>query len=394
MTTDTLLSTLGLPANTALPQLENHFVEALRALEQAVLNPAELNIVSAEEKQMRALYAQYFTYALQWITTNRHKGQKDLPEAAALKARARGMIQDLQNNIVEISVCGLTISRYSNLIWADLRRYEIGDNAPGNIKWTSDIGTLMARSKLQRRQLIKDMQRLIVARPILEQVEDYELQVRSLMADLMGADNTEAPMRSLMSGLRMGDFTKARDMIKKLDQLKTKFGLDQKNASTLRQKITEAGTVLINLVEKEAKIIEGTDRKLLLKPTEIDLFDATQKPELAKLRAFMEKHQMPYMRYNLDSLTMLKDKLGLVGSLSSLLSLYQRLVTGITNPMPEMRDIRMYESEVLERISYMQATQFVEVPKLKIWAQEIIENYLNNKKEYEELETLEANNGA
>ena len=91
----------------------------------------------------------------------------------------------------------------------------------------------------------------------------------------------------------------------------------------------------------------------------------------------------------LDGLNHLKEKLMVVGSLDSLMVLYRRLLAGLVQPLPEMRDVRLYESEVVEKAAYLIETQFSEIPKILERARETVQEFRQNNADVAESAALD-----
>jgi hypothetical protein len=95
------------------------------------------------------------------------------------------------------------------------------------------------------------------------------------------------------------------------------------------------------------------------------------------------------MEYKLGHLALLRDKLHVVGSLDSFMTLYLRLVTGMARPMKSLEDVRLYEAEVLGPIRFIQNGQAEEMPKIHAAAEKTVEEFRLVRQEYQdELEQL------
>ena len=53
--------------------------------------------------------------------------------------------------------------------------------------------------------------------------------------------------------------------------------------------------------------------------------------------------------------------------------------------MPEIKEVRMYESEVINRVSYLLEAQFQEVPKIMERANETVKEFRDGCKDFEEV---------
>ena len=85
--------------------------------------------------------------------------------------------------------------------------------------------------------------------------------------------------------------------------------------------------------EKNQALLTSEETRIFLKPIETDLAYNADIRELQKIKGFLAKYHLPYMQYKLDTLSHLKDKLLVINSLESLMTLYKRLIMGIAFPL-------------------------------------------------------------
>lgn len=394
MTEGNLFEVLGVTPSAGLDEVESKFVEYVRERIQSIAENFDESSVKAEEDALRALHEQFFKFSMVWAAAEIKKPRdaNDNPDAAKIKKKARTMIESMQGQIIEFALCYMQINRFSTLLRDEIRAAEIrsGGTQARDVKWTSDAGVILARQKKQRREMMLDLKRMTVARDVLGKVEENLILMRRAASGLYGADKIESLMLKFISALRVADVKKAQAALKFMADEKKKFTTDAKGQAELAAALDAAGHAIITLVDTNREALASTEEgKFLLRPVESDMAFNSHVRELRKIRAFLAKYHLPYMEYKLDGLNHLKEKLMVVGSLDSLMVLYRRLLAGLVQPLPEMRDVRLYESEVVEKAAYLIETQFSEIPKILERARETVQEFRQNNADVAESAALD-----
>lgn len=386
MTENNLFELLGVSSSASLDEVEAKFVDAMRTRIQNVASSYDEDAVRVEEQNVRDLHEQFFKFSMAWAAAEMKKAREgaDHSDAIKLRKKARTMIESLQGNIVEFALCYMHINRYGTLLRDEIRSAEVrtGGTQVRDVKWTSDAGVILARYKKQRRDMMADLRRMMAARTILTGIDEKLNLMRRACTALYGAEKSEALMRKFVSALRVGDMDKAAAALKFIAEEKRKFSADAKTQDQLAAAFDAAGrAIMADITPNYVLLDSGDEGKLFLRPVESDMAFNGHVRELRKIRAFLAKYHLPYMEFKLDGLNHLKDKLMVVGSLDSLMVLYRRLLAGLVQPMPEMRDVRLYESEVVEKAAFMIDGQFAEIPKILERARETVQEFRQNSAE-------------
>lgn len=388
-TQQTFAAVLGLDPEAPPDAVEAKFLELVRTRIQSVAESFDEAAVRAEEDTLRMLHNEFFRYVMIWTMDELKKpqDQKDHPDAAKLKKRARTLIESLQQNIIEFALCYMQINRFQTLLRDEIKKAEIklGGPAPAKVKWTADTGIVINRYRKQKDQILSDIDRLAAVRPQLTAVEnDLTLLRQTLVAMFGSTEKAEPYMRRFVASLRVSDFNRTRHAVREVADAKKKFGLDQKAQADQQATLEAAVQRLVAVIgENQTNLASRDDGKLYLRPVEADLAYNANVRELAKIKAFLGKYHLPYMEYKLDTLHHLREKLMVVGSLDSLMILYRRLMGGIARPLPGVSDVRLYESEVLDKAGYMVEGQFQEIPKILARAQETVQEFRDSTRDFE-----------
>lgn len=393
MSDEDFIQELGLPAGYNIDTVEQRFVDHVKKKIHAMSETFDEAEVKQEEAWMRRFHAMFFQCAVHWASAEAQKKKEiqDHPDAAKLKISGREAVEALQLLIIEFSSCYMHLNRFITLLREEIQKEEarLGGVQGNAIRWTADAGILMDRNKKQKLKSLADMQRMRDAKPVLKTIDGLMKHLADDLSSFCGKGKSGEMMRGMTAALRTSDRKKAERVLKTAAGTKKKFGVDQKKAADLQKKIDKTGKELIALALDNVALIVGHDRKLCLSPQEADVAYNSSVQDLRKVRDFMTKYYIPYLRYKLDSIHMLRDKLLVVGSLESLMTLYKRLITGIVMPIPDVREVRVFEGEVLNHTTWLLQGQFLEIPKIMDWAREIVAEFREGVREFATIESME-----
>ncbi|QQG36483.1 MAG: hypothetical protein HYS17_01440 [Micavibrio aeruginosavorus] len=386
------LASLGFTEDADLDAVERRFLEVVKDQVQKVSFNYEEEDVRQEEAALRDLHGRFFQYTVQWILQEgrAHTGTP-VPEATKLRKQARAVLEDLQRHMTEFSCCYMHINRFMTLLRDEIRQEEtrLAGHVATGVKWTSDAGPVIARYKQQKKTALETCQRMQQARAVLEDLEPDFQKIHQGIIRMYGGDKVEALQRPLTAALRMREFKRARGAVATILETPRKFGVDQKTAEQVSDDVRQAASRLIDQCEKHQDLLASDEGRLYLKPIETDQSYNAQVRELRKIKAFLGKYYMPYMQFKLDMLMHLKDKLLVNGSVESLMTLYKRMITGMARPMNDIKTLRLYEGEVLDRVQYLLGGQFQEVPVILARAEETVKEFRSGAEEFRDIENLE-----
>lgn len=386
------LASLGFTENADLDAVERRFLEVVKDQVQKVSLNYDEDEVRQEEAALREMHGRFFQYTVQWILQEgkTHVGTP-LPEAAKLRKQARAVLEELQRHMTEFACCYMHINRFMTLLRDEIRQEEtrLAGHVATGVKWTSDAGPVIARYKQQKKVALETCQRMQAARSVLEAMEPDFHKIQQCISRMCGADKVDAMQRPLIAALRMREFKRARGAVPTILESPKKFGVDQKTADQMIDEIRQAANRLIDQCETHQDTLASDEGRLYLRPIETDQFYNAQVRELRKIKAFLGKYYMPYMQFKLDMLMHLKDKLLVNGSIESLMTLYKRMITGMARPLNDIKTLRLYESEVLDRVQYLLGGQFQEVPVILARAEETVSEFRSGAEEFRDIESLE-----
>lgn len=383
MSVHPFLELLGFDKPADIDSVERRFLDVVKDHLQNVSTSYDEAEVKAQEAWLRDIHNRFFQYALEWVLeeSRQYKAQPST-EALKLKKQAREVMGDLQNHMVEFACCYMHLNRYVTLLRDEMRREEERLGAANkDTKWTSDTGTMVARYNVQKRHITDAAARMKKASPLLVALDDSVNDMRLVLTRLHGADKTELLQRSLIAALRTKDFTRARKALK--DIVET-----AKVPADVRALDQQGQSIIATCEQYQALFVSDEDR-LFLKPAETEQAYNAYMRELAKIKAILGKYYRPYMQYKIEILFHLKDKLLVIGSIEGQTILYRRLLTGFAKPLGDMKDLRSYESDVLDKITYLLNGRFQEVPVILERARETVSEFRSGADEFRDIEKLD-----
>lgn len=383
MSVHPFLELLGFDKPADIDSVERRFLDVVKDHLQNVSTSYDEAEVKAQEVWLRDFHNRFFQYALEWVMdeARQHKAAPSA-EATKLKKQARDIMGDLQKHMIEFACCYMHLNRYVTLLRDEMRREEERLGATNkDTKWTSDTGTMVARYNVQRRHLTEAAARMKNAGPLMVALDNNFNDMRLVLTKLHGADKTELLQRALIAALRTKDFNRAAKALKDIcESAKTPA-----DGALLEQ----AGQAIINDCEAHQKLFVSDEDRLFLKSSEIDQAYNSYMRELAKIKAIMGKYYRPYMQYKIETLFHLKDKLLVIGSIEGQTILYRRLLTGFALPLSDMKDLRSYESDVLDKIKYLLNGRFQEVPVIGERARETVSEFRSGGEDFRDIEKLD-----
>ena len=395
MNDESLLTLLGLPsAGADFDDIGRNFIDHVKTHVQKGADSYDDAAVRQEEDYLRALFPKFFEFTVYWIRDEimRNKETRNHPEAVALKNEAKSVLRVLQDNIITFTIVSMTLNRFMVLVRDEIKKSDtrsINYTGKQKIKWTSDTGVMLSRNKKRKIEINALLAGYETAAHAVE-ATDKELKLfHEGLQGIFSREDADKILSSVRSSLRVANFTRARGALKEMKKISLRFTLDRKTAEESIAALAKAGERIIYRLEENAENLTSEDQKLFLGISELRLIQDSLKQEARKMRAYIVKYNLPYMEYKLDHLGMLRDKLLVVGSLDTLMTLYLRLVAGMARPMAKLEDVRLYEAEVLGPIKFMQSGQFEEIHKILEAAEKTVEEFRRVRQEYqEELEVL------
>jgi hypothetical protein len=389
MASDPFLLSLGFnKEEPEFDRIERAFLDKVKARIQLVQTSYDEKEVKESEQWLKDFHGQFFEYSLKWIVNQAklYRSEKNHQDAPKLKQEARKVLSDLQQGIVDFASCYMHLNRYMTIIRDEIKSEEARGFliVSKNSKWTSDTGVIITRYKKRKQKIKKQEENFENSKQILADIQLNEF--KKSINDVFGKEKGDELYRRFLSALRVADFKKAQRVLKELAGTKTKFSVDKKNVQNNLRKILEKGKKTIEVLSSNKTLLEGEDERLFLKEEEMNVVRVANEKEVLKMNLFLAKYHLPYMQYKLDNLNHLRDKLLVIGSLESLLTLYKKVIVGIALPISDIKTLRLFENEALDRVNYLLDGHFQDVSVIRNRAEETVEEFRKNYEEFKDVE--------
>ncbi|MCD8563028.1 MAG: hypothetical protein LRY54_03045 [Alphaproteobacteria bacterium] len=358
------LQILGINRDTELGHAGSIIVQHIRDYIQKSQDNASEQNAQKEEAALRTLYEIFFEYALAWVGEERKKYAREPnhPRAMDLRKKAGTVLSSLQTGMIKYATCYLRLSRSVGVMQREIETTS-APMEPG-VEWTSESGVLMGRFRKEKITLEADNIRLTKAIALLDPFEADLTAFEEACKNFYGNETAEELLRSLRAALRGQDFERAQKSLKTASDAKLRFGADKAKAQQTFDTLIPRMEVYIKTFSDQPELFVGSENKLFLRSSEIRLVIQSQEKEIEQRRLFLLKYHQPYLHYKKASIWHLREKLLVIGSIESLMTLYIRLMRGFAQPMKDEKDVREYEHKVLENIDYLLTGQFQEIDRI------------------------------
>lgn len=374
---------LGFEQPADFDAVERRFLDVVRERLQKPIVTYDEQHAASEEAWLRDIYHRYFAFALEWVLeeSSKHKGHPT-PEAQKLRKAGRELLNAMHTGMIDYACCDLRLSHSTARIREQVRSEEARLGGPREaMKWSPDAAAMLPKLMSQKKQMLDIAQRWQQALPLLE-VLDRELQtLRQSLEKAAGAERAEALMRSYSAALRIRDFDRARQAHADIVEAGKKTGQ--------AEVFQKSGDNIIALCEERQDLFVSEDKRLYLKPGEIEQARAALMKDINRVKGAMAKYYRSYMQNKIDVMTSHRDKLQLIGLIEGQVILYRRLLAGFARPLNDMKDVRGYESEVLEKIKYLIHYKYAELPVIRARADDTVNEFLLGSKEFREIEDFD-----
>ena len=361
------------------------FIDKVKAYIREIRNAQTDEYKQTEDQQLRKAYAEFFPYTLKWAkyTRSLYPNPNNHEEAGRLKTKGSNAVDHMQKNIVEFATTYMTIGCMQGVIEKEIEKTEAAKHK--DVHWTANTGKMIAKNRKNREKLIEWDKVLVEGQNRLNKIAYKREAIEEAVAYLIGKRRRDSFMKSFYSGLRIADFERAKKALERIKDEKTRFALDKKKIQDAYYRIEQTGAEYIAFFKDNQDILSGQDKKLYLQPVEIKIILETNVKERKANEAFIQKYHRPFLTYQLKTLNHLRTKLLIIGSLESLMTLYIRMMRGVAEPLEDIKSVRLYESEVIEHVTYLLSSQFQEIVNINERIDEIKRNFNFTLEEYNEL---------
>lgn len=370
-TQEQITQILGIEAGADISAVGSKIIEHIKSYCQAVQTKPKEKTAKVEDAAIKKIYEIFFEYSRMWASEEKlkHKKEKDDPSAARLKERAAEVLSDLQQNIINYAQCYLRLHRASGFIHKEMKIFEKASSIDvlkaEKIPWTSDTGMLLQKYRKERKSLKAETDILNAALDVLQEAEPHFVEAEEAINSILNEKKVEENIRPFRTAMRSKDFNKARKSLKVLDDLKPGFAQNKAKFTEGVQTAKDGFLAYIDIIDKGQENLIDAEGKIYLREKEVSMVAKSKSKEIESKSSFIEKYHQSYMDYKNREISHLKDKLLVIGSIESLMTLYIQLMRGLARPITDMKAVREYEHEVIEKVNYLLGGQFQEIHNIE-----------------------------
>lgn len=365
MAISSALQVLGIKEETELGHAGSVVAEQVKDYIQKSQNGASEKNAKREEDALRTLYELFFEYALAWVGAERKRYAKEPnhPKAMDLRKKAGAALGDLQSGMIDYALCYMRLTRSTGAIQAEIE----ASDAPmeKGVEWTSETGILLGRFRKEKLMLEAANERFRKAIALIEPFEADCAALEEACKSFFGEEAGEDLLRPMRSALRMQDFTKAEKALAALPEAKTRFGTEKSKVKQAFDKLIPRIKHYIKTLSSEPELFLSSENKLFLKGSEMRVILGPQEKEIEQRKAYIHKYHQPFLHHKKATMMHLREKLLVIGSIESLMTLYIRMMRGFALPMKTEKDVREYEHVVIENIDFLMSGQFQEIVRIE-----------------------------
>jgi hypothetical protein len=393
MDTTEFLQQMELPTDATLDAVEEAFIVHIKArLQTSAENYAESEL-QTEEKWLRGQFAAYFIFTGDWIIKNKYMPEtaKEAMHVKKIKEDAESAQEDLQKYITEFASVYMHLGRFTVLLRDEIKGEEkrkASMNANTNARWSADVGMMINRYRKEKDERLGNIHRLKSAIPVIEHMEANITALTEALVGLFGKDKASPFIRSLTAAFRTLDYEKIKRTTRNVLETKKRFTLDQNSAKKLYDDVKNIVQKTAHLIHENEKTLEAPDKKVYLKTIEIKAAIQSDIKDLGKIKGYLSKYHGPYMQHKLNAINHLKEKLMVINTFESLMVLYKRMIIGIASPLSDIKEIRLYESEVVNHVQYLLQGHFKELPNILLRGEETVQEFRDTRKDFAAMEAL------
>ncbi len=351
-----LCARLGIEEESSYKEIKNALVAALPGCADGLA----VDESEALADSIAALCGLYFDYATAWHTYLATAGGEaaaapDHKDAPRVKAEAGAITRQFQDTLTRFAVCETYLKVVAACLDSDIDRAAArADTGHQDIPWTYDLPPQVALMTRRRNVLSDYMVRIRRAKPIVAGLETAFNALEAGLGDVQKPARVKTLLDDFTGLLRKGRYNEAATLIERAAQkdLKRLLCFDRRERKDKWALITELSGLIALCIKKRRAHLTGRGGRLFLRNWEVTLAYESMDKELTAARAFLEKYEVPEIRYRRDALDRQDEALRALGSLDDLLGLYEELLKGRFLPMKTMKEVRAFEEGTYKKVLF------------------------------------------
>jgi hypothetical protein len=304
------------------------------------------------QKQMKQAHVSYMHAVDDWLRDRQHylDDEYTSPQDRHLKRQASTIRGNFEQGLLRYSIVYLYLNRYILQLRHDLAAIIKEIPKPkkeNNITINSNVGFLLRRACRDKASYVREDKR---AKDAIRLLQDLEKQ----FTRLDNALGNPRPARVLRGHIRKGDWDKAAALVKGWDD-----------------RAREIASYILKIYE-EHKDTLYFQKQYVLAQSDIEMLHAFTNVTESRIDDFIQKYTLPYLEYKFALLLKQAYRLGQVGNFETLFSLYDRLLSGMTEGLHTDMCLKAFEGEVLRPIQQKNQSAFSTLPDILDEAEETV----------------------
>jgi|GEM_PF-4350649 len=361
--------------------VRSDFIEQVHVAMSLVQEDSLLQNLEAHQVALQEYYRVFFAYLRDWVSheQKKHAHFESVPDFRTLQDTVGSIQKRLEDNIINFSCCAMSLFYSKGTLSAYRKMYDSEcQTSLKKIEWTKASSRMLRQNLSERKKLLDSTTNLAIGLRVLEGFESSHGALHDLVEKVASKKTAQNLTKSLRVVLRNGDFKKGQDMIATLDRPKGLFVGPKKELSFENSVMSLASYVEtlknnVNYLKADAEL-----DKIFLSAQELKVVLIARLKELETTEEFLRKYWTPYIDHVMRSFSLLQEKLSVIGSFETLLTLYIQMVRGIAQPLQDMKDIREYETNILDKVQFLLNTQFKEIENIQRLNNDDIQNFHKN----------------
>ncbi len=353
---------LDITDESSYPDTKQKFIDGLYKLARKADEDIDKENIQNKTEELCTLF---FDYCVAWheflvkAGGDKVKTDGDHPDAGRLKTEAGAITRGLQKVIVQFAVCEGLLKAVMKALEEDIARAATEANKENkDINWTYDLPKQVALMTKKRNVLSDYMVKVRSAKPIVEKLEFAFGALEKGLDFLLGPEKRKKAMDEYIGLLRKHCHQEAEDFLKKqgTQDLKRLLCLNRKERRKKWDMIYEITDIISLCVKKRANHLMGRGGRLFLRQWEINLAYNSMSDELENARSFLDKYEIPEIRYRRDALDRQEESLQRIANLEDMITLYEELLKARFFPMKTLKAVRAFEEGTLKKVNFTNQT--------------------------------------
>ncbi len=346
-----LAEKLGKAEGTNHAALRSGFLERVKSLTQKTPHD-QLKKTQEDLEELCALFFEYNQATANNMATLLPKGTKDHPDAGLIKTQAGAITRGLQKSIIGFAFCEMELYATIALVDADIKeKTKEGGEEHKDMQLPNDLPQQIAVAIRRRDAFSEYIVYMRRAMDTLKKLDPVYTVFEGELNFLLGDEPAKKLIDDFNGLLRKMKFLKAEELIEKIHKKDSKAFFRRKKKMRAKRwtLVLEISHLTAGLLQKVAKQLKGREDILYLRSEEMKLAYEDMESQLEKTNQFLDKYEVPEIRFRRDALGREKDRLYEIGTFEEFVEILENIQKGCALPMTGLKDVRNFEENYYKK---------------------------------------------